>query len=233
MAVWKWAPSIAAGNTVVLKPSDTTPCSTLLMAKLMGSVLPPGVFNVVCGEAATGTLMVEHETPALASITGSVRAGKAVASTAAPSLKRVHLELGGKAPAVVFEDADLDQAAEDIHIGGYFNAGQDCTAAARVVCQESVYEAFIEKLAAKAKAVAVGRTPDDAEALYGPLNNARQLAAVKNFFDTKPAHARVVTGGAPLDGPGYFFAPTVVADLKQTDDVSWSRTFPAIMPILN
>jgi betaine-aldehyde dehydrogenase len=128
MAVWKWCPAIAAGNTVVLKPSDTTPCSTLKLAELMAQVLPPGVFNVICGSAATGTLMVEHAIPAMVSITGSVRAGKAVAAAAAPSLKRVHLELGGKAPVIVFDDADLDAAAEDIHVGGFFNAGQDCTA---------------------------------------------------------------------------------------------------------
>lgn len=231
MAVWKWAPAIAAGNTVVLKPSDTTPMSTLKMADLMGQVLPPGVFNVICGEAATGTLMVQHDTPAMVSITGSVRAGKAVAAAAAPSLKRVHLELGGKAPVVVFDDADLDQAAEDIHIAGYFNAGQDCTAATRVVCQESVYDAFVSKLAEKAKAVGVARTPDDTEGLYGPLNNAKQLAAVKAFFDTKPAHARVVCGGAPLEGPGFFFAPTVVADLEQDDDFIQKEIFGPVITV--
>ena len=231
MAVWKWAPAIAAGNTVVLKPSDTTPVSTLRMAELMGQVLPPGVFNVVCGEAATGTLMVEHATPAMVSITGSPRAGQAVAATAAPSLKRVHLELGGKAPVVVFDDADLDQAAEDIHIGGYFNAGQDCTAATRVLCQAAAYDAFIEKLAAKAQAVKVGRTPEDEDALYGPLNNGKQLAHVKGFFDNKPSHARVVTGGAPLDGPGFFFAPTVVADLQQTDDMIQKEIFGPVITV--
>jgi len=152
-------------------------------------------------------------------------------STAAPSLKRVHLELGGKAPCVVFDDADIEEAAEGIHIAGFFNAGQDCTAATRVVCQEGVYEAFIEKLATKAKAVGVARTPEDADALYGPLNNPRQLAHVKNFFDTKPAHARVVTGGAPLDGPGYFFAPTVVADLEQTDDFIQKEVFGPVITV--
>src|SRR4051795_6554025 len=143
MAVWKFAPALAAGNTVVLKPSDTTPASTLLMAAIVGSILPKGVFNVVCGDRDTGRLMVEHPTPAMASITGSARAGRQVAESAARDVKRVHLELGGKAPVVVFADADLAQAVEGISIAGYFNAGQDCTAATRVVAQGGVYDEFL------------------------------------------------------------------------------------------
>ena len=140
MAVWKWAPAIAAGNTVVLKPSDTTPMSTVFMANVMSEFLPEGVINVITGERDTGRLLVEHPTPAMVSITGSVRAGMEVAGSASKSLKKVHLELGGKAPVVVFADADLAAAAETIAITGFFNAGQDCTAATRVIVEESAYE---------------------------------------------------------------------------------------------
>ena len=151
MAVWKWAPAIAAGNTVVLKPSDTTPASTLFMAEVMSEFLPTGVFNVICGDRESGRALVEHATPSMVSITGSVRAGIEVAKSAALDVKRVHLELGGKAPVVVFADADLAAAAEAIAIAGYFNAGQDCTAATRVIVQEEVYEEFVALLAAQAK----------------------------------------------------------------------------------
>ncbi|MBV8461887.1 MAG: aldehyde dehydrogenase family protein, partial [Acidimicrobiales bacterium] len=133
MATWKWAPALAAGNTMVLKPSDTTPASTVLMAEIMAEHLPDGVLNVVCGDRDTGRLLVEHPTPAMVSVTGSVRAGMEVASSAAAGLKRVHLELGGKAPVIVFDDADPESAAEGIAVAGYFNAGQDCTAATRVL----------------------------------------------------------------------------------------------------
>src|SRR5919199_5001628 len=133
MAVWKWAPAIAAGNTVVLKPSDTTPVTTVMMASILAEFLPPGVFNVVCGDRDTGRALVSHPVPSLVSVTGSVRAGMEVAATAAADLKRVHLELGGKAPVVVFDDADLDKAVDGIPTAGWFNAGQDCTAATRVL----------------------------------------------------------------------------------------------------
>jgi betaine-aldehyde dehydrogenase len=150
MAVWKWAPAIAAGNTVVLKPSDTTPASTVFMAQIMSEFLPDGVINVITGERDTGAALVDHATPAMVSITGSVRAGMEVAGAAAKSLKRVHLELGGKAPVVVFNDADLAAAAEGIAIAGFFNAGQDCTAATRVLVQEGVYDEMVKLLAAQA-----------------------------------------------------------------------------------
>jgi betaine-aldehyde dehydrogenase len=180
MAVWKWAPAIAAGNTVVLKPSDTTPASTVFMAEVMSEFLPNGVFNVICGDRETGRALVEHQTPAMVSITGSVRAGIEVAKSAANDLKRVHLELGGKAPVVVFDDANLETAAENIATTGYFNAGQDCTAATRVIVQESVYDKFVELLAAQAKNnIATGGPTEDV--LYGALNNADQLARVSGF----------------------------------------------------
>ena len=230
MAVWKWAPAIAAGNTVVLKPSDTTPASTLFMAKVMSEFLPAGVINVICGERETGKLLVDHPTPAMVSITGSVRAGTEVATSAAAQLKRVHLELGGKAPVVVFDDADLDAAAEGIAIAGFFNAGQDCTAATRVLVQAGAYDAMVAKLADQAtNNIAVGMP--DSDALVGPLNNANQLARVNGFVERTPSHAKIVAGGKQLEQPGYFFAPTVIADLKQDDELIQSEIFGPVITI--
>ena len=230
MAVWKWAPAIAAGNTVVLKPSDTTPASTVFMAQVMSEFLPAGVINVVTGERATGALLVEHETPAMVSITGSVGAGMAVASSAAKSLKRVHLELGGKAPVVVFNDADLQAAAEGIAIAGFFNAGQDCTAATRVIVQEGVYEEVVKLLADQAtNQIAMGMP--DQDVLVGPVNNANQFERVSGFISRVPSHARVVAGGKPSGMPGYFIAPTVIADLKQGDELIQSEIFGPVITI--
>ena len=216
MAVWKWAPAIAAGNTVVLKPSDTTPMSTVFMANLMSEFLPEGVINVITGERDTGRLLVEHQTPAMVSITGSVRAGMEVAGSASKSLKKVHLELGGKAPVVVFADADLATAAETIAITGFFNAGQDCTAATRVIVEESAYDEFVSLIAAQAKGLKTG-APNEDDVLFGPVNNANQLARVKGFLSEVPSHAKVVAGGAQVARDGFFIEPTVIADLKQND----------------
>jgi betaine-aldehyde dehydrogenase len=229
MAVWKWAPAIAAGNTVVLKPSDTTPMSTVWMAKVMSEFLPKGVFNVVCGERETGRALVEHKRPEMVSITGSVGAGIQVAQSAATQLKRVHLELGGKAPVVVFADADLAAAAETIAIAGYFNAGQDCTAATRVIVEASVYDEFVALLTEQAKGIAIGAPHEDV--FLGPVNNANQLARVSGFFDRIPSHARVTTGGKALDRPGYFFPATVVADLKQDDEMIQSEIFGPVITV--
>ncbi len=230
MAVWKWAPAIAAGNAVVLKPSDTTPASTVFMAAVMSEFLPDGVFNVLCGNRDSGRALVEHDTPAMVSITGSVRAGMEVAASAARDLKRVHLELGGKAPVVVFADANLEAAAEAIAIAGYFNAGQDCTAATRVMVEESAYDAFVELLAEQAtKNIATG-APDE-DVLYGPLNNANQLARVSGFVDRTPAHAIVVAGGSVVDRSGYFFAPTVIAGLRQSDEMIQNEIFGPVITV--
>ena len=230
MAVWKWAPAIAAGNTVVLKPSDTTPASTVLMAQVMSEFLPDGVINVVTGERATGALLVDHKTPAMVSITGSVAAGMAVAEAASKSLKRVHLELGGKAPVVVFNDADLAAAAEGIAVAGFFNAGQDCTAATRVLVQEGVYEEMVKLLADQAtNQIAMGMP--DQDVLVGPVNNANQFERVSGFISRVPSHARVVAGGKPTGIPGYFIAPTVIADLKQSDELIQSEIFGPVITI--
>ncbi len=230
MAVWKWAPAIAAGNTVVLKPSDTTPASTVLMAQVMSEFLPDGVINVVTGERKTGSLLVEHATPAMVSITGSVGAGVAVASSAAQSLKRVHLELGGKAPVVVFNDADLQAAAEGIAVAGFFNAGQDCTAATRVIVQEGVYEEMVKLLADQAtNQIAMGNP--DQDVLVGPVNNANQFERVSGFISRTPSHARIVAGGQPSGLPGYFITPTVIADLKQGDEMIQNEIFGPVITI--
>ena len=194
MAVWKFAPALAAGNTVVLKPSDTTPVTTLMLAEIAAEFLPPGVFNVIGGDRDTGRALVTHPIPRMVSVTGSVRAGREVAAAAAPDLKRVHLELGGKAPVIVFDDADPEVAAEGIAGAGYFNAGQDCTAATRVLAGPGVHDDFVAALVEQARGTKVGGT-DVADADYGPLNNSTQLARVSGFLERAPGHARVLTGG--------------------------------------
>jgi betaine-aldehyde dehydrogenase len=229
MAVWKLGPAIAAGNTVVLKPSDTTPVSTLLLAELAAEHLPPGVLNVICGDRDTGRAMVAHEVPAMVSVTGSVRAGMEVAQQAASTLKRVHLELGGKAPVIVFDDADIEAAAAGIATAGYFNAGQDCTAATRVLVGPRVHDDFVAALAEQARETRTGQPHDDV--LYGPLNNAAQLARVAGLVERTPGHAEVVTGGAPLGGPGYFFPPTVISGLRQDDEMSQSEIFGPVITV--
>ncbi len=230
MAVWKWAPALAAGNTMVLKPGDSTPASTLLMAQLMGEVLPAGVFNVVCGDRDTGRFLVEHPVPAMVSVTGSVRAGMEVASSASQTLKRVHLELGGKAPVVVFDDVDVAAAAEGIAIGGFFNAGQDCTAATRVLVGPKVYGDFVDALADQAKNTVVG-LPDNDDALFGPVNNVNQFERVTGFLARKPSHASLVAGGVRVGDAGYFIAPTVVADLRQDDEMIQNEIFGPVITI--
>jgi betaine-aldehyde dehydrogenase len=230
MAVWKWAPAIAAGNTVVLKPSDTTPVTTVMMAEILAEFLPPGVFNVVCGDRDTGRLLVEHQTPAMASITGSVRAGMEVAGAAARDLKRVHLELGGKAPVVVFDDADLEKAAEAIAIAGYFNAGQDCTAATRVLAAPGIHNDFVAALTDQARNTVVG-PPSNADALFGPVNNANQLARVSGLVDRLPDHAQLAAGGHRIGETGFFYEPTVVAGLRQDDEMSQHEIFGPVITV--
>ncbi len=229
MAVWKWAPAIAAGNTVVLKPSDTTPASTVWMANVMAEFLPDGVINVVTGDRETGRALVDHKTPQMVSITGSVRAGMEVAQSASKDLKRVHLELGGKAPVVVFADADLPAAAEAIALAGYFNAGQDCTAATRVIVEAAVYSEFLTLLAAQAKNTATGAPTEDV--LYGAVNNANQLARLKGFVERTPSHAEIVAGGTQVDRPGYFWNPTVIGGLKQEDEMIQNEIFGPVITV--
>lgn len=230
MAAWKFAPAIAAGNTVVLKPSDTTPVTTLMLAEMAAEFLPEGVFNVICGDRNTGRALVEHEIPQMVSITGSVRAGMEVATSAAKDLKRTHLELGGKAPVIVFDDADVEQAAEEIATAGYFNAGQDCTAATRVLAAPGVHDDFVSALTEQARNTKTG-PPDDEDVLYGPLNNPTQLERVSGMVDRLPDHAEVTAGGEPVGNGGYFYAPTVVAGLRQDDEVSQSEIFGPVITV--
>jgi betaine-aldehyde dehydrogenase len=230
MAVWKWAPAIAAGNTMVLKPSDTTPASTLFMAQLMSEVLPEGVFGVVCGDRDTGRALAEHPVPAMVSITGSVRAGKEVAGSAAKDLKRVHLELGGKAPVIVFDDVDIASAVENIAIAGYFNAGQDCTAATRVLAGAGVYNDFVDALAEQAKNTVIG-PPDNDDALFGPVNNHNQFERVTGFIGRTPKHASVVAGGSQVGSDGFFIEPTVIAGLHQDDELIQSEIFGPVITV--
>ena len=231
MAIWKWAPALAAGNTLVLKPSENTPVSTLWMVELMQKHLPEGTINVVLGKGDIGEALVRHPGVDMVSITGSVRAGKAVAAAAADTLKRVHLELGGKAPVVVFDDADIAAAAEGIAGAGYFNAGQDCTAATRVIAAPGVYGDVVEALAEQAKGTVYGDPLDD-NTYMGPVISEVQRERVQGFLERTPDHARVAAGGnAPANGGGYFFEPTVVADLRQDDEMIQNEIFGPVITV--
>jgi betaine-aldehyde dehydrogenase len=230
MAVWKFAPALAAGNCVVLKPSDTTPVSSVLLAEIAGEFFPPGVFNVLCGDRDTGRAVVSHKTPSMVSITGSTRAGYEVAEAAAKDLKRTHLELGGKAPVVVFDDADIEYAAENIAIGGYFNAGQDCTAATRVLVGAGIADEFAAALAEQARNTKTG-APADEDILYGALNNASQLERVGGMLARLPDHAQVLAGGSRQGDRGYFWEPTVVSNLRQDDEVIQNEIFGPVITV--
>jgi betaine-aldehyde dehydrogenase len=230
MAIWKIAPALAAGNTVVLKPSDTTPVSTLLLAEIAAEFMPPGVLNVICGDRDTGRALVAHDIPRMVSITGSVRAGREVAQTAAGSLKRVHLELGGNAPVVVFDDVDPGTAAGLIADAGYYNAGQDCTAATRVLAGPGIAADLSAALAERARSVKTGG-PGVPDATFGPLNNAAQLGRVEALLQRTPDHAEVLAGGHRVGDRGYCFAPTVVAGLNQDDELVQEEIFGPVITV--
>ncbi|MDM4763473.1 aminobutyraldehyde dehydrogenase [Galbitalea sp. SE-J8] len=230
MATWKFAPALAAGNTTVLKPSDTTPSSTLLLAEVAAEFLPPGVLNVITGDRTTGALMVDHPVPQLVSITGSVRAGMEVARAASADLKRVHLELGGKAPVIVFADADIPAAVEGIGGAGYFNAGQDCTAATRVLVHASIHDEFVAALTAWARENATTGAPET-DVYFGPVNNASQLARVAGMIERLPDHASVELGGHRVVGGGYFYEATVVSGLQQDDEAIQDEIFGPVITV--
>ncbi|WP_168627844.1 gamma-aminobutyraldehyde dehydrogenase [Cryobacterium sp. BB307] len=230
MAVWKFAPALAAGNTTVLKPSDTTPTSTLLLAEVAAEFLPPGVLNVITGDRTTGAAMIRHRIPQMVSITGSVRAGMEVAREAASDLKRVHLELGGKAPVIVFDDADIDKAVEGIATAGYFNAGQDCTAATRVLVHESIHDEFVAAAVQYVRAnVRTGAPTEDV--LFGPLNNLNQFERVKGVIESLPSNANVEVGGRRQGESGYFYEPTIVSGLRQSDDAIQNEIFGPVITV--
>ncbi|CAB4829452.1 MAG: aldehyde dehydrogenase family protein [Actinobacteria bacterium] len=234
MAVWKYVPAIAAGNTVVLKPSDTTPVSTVRMAEIIAEsgALPPGVMNVVCGDRDTGRALVEHKTPQMVAITGSVRAGMQVAESAARDVKRVHLELGGKAPVVIFDDADVEAAAEWLAVAGYFNAGQDCTAATRMIVGPAIYDDFVAALAEQAKAtLTTFADGPGGDALVPPVNNVNQMERVLGFIERTPGHASVVVGGNRQGDRGYYIEPTVIANLKQDDEMIQNEIFGPVITV--
>ncbi|GGN69215.1 gamma-aminobutyraldehyde dehydrogenase [Actinoplanes lobatus] len=230
MAMWKIAPALAAGNAVVLKPSDTTPVTSVMLAEIAAEFLPAGLFNVVLGDRDTGRALVTHRTPQMVSITGSVRAGMEVAGSAAADLKRTHLELGGKAPVVVFDDADVEAAAASIAEAGYFNAGQDCTAATRVLVGAGVHDDFVAALAAQARGIKTG-APDQEDVLYGPVNNANQLARVAGFIERLPEHAVLQAGGARVGDRGFFYSPTVVSGLRQDDEIIQNEVFGPVITV--
>jgi betaine-aldehyde dehydrogenase len=230
MMIWKIAPALAGGNTIVLKPSDTTPASSTLLAEIAQEFLPPGVLNVVTGDRDTGRALVAHKTPQMVAITGSVRAGMEVAESASRDLKRVHLELGGKAPVIVFDDADIEKAAEGIAGAGLFNAGQDCTAATRVLAGPGIHDEFVSALAEAAKGMPTG-DPANEDTYYGPLNNENQFDRVSGMVDRLPDHANLQTGGARHGSVGYFYEPTVVSGLKQDDEQIQNEIFGPVMTV--
>jgi betaine-aldehyde dehydrogenase len=231
MAIWKIAPALAAGNTVVLKPAETTPVSTVRFAEIASDILPDGVFNVICGPGEpTGQALLEHPEVDMVSLTGSIATGKHVARTAAETLKRVHLELGGKAPVIVFDDVDMDAAMETIAGTGYYNAGQDCTAATRVLAGAGVYDEVVSGLVEQARGLVLGDTLSP-ETTLGPVNSRRQLGRVGGFLERRPANAEVITGGSAADRPGFYFEPTVVAGLEQDDEMIQSEIFGPVITV--
>jgi betaine-aldehyde dehydrogenase len=231
MATWKFAPAIAAGNTIVLKPSDTTPATTLLMAEIASEFLPAGVFNVVVGDRSTGKALVEHKTPQMVAITGSVRAGMEVAKTAAIDVKRVHLELGGKAPAIVFPDADLQRAAATIVGAAFYNAGQDCTAATRVLVHESIRDELLTLMKAEVLANAKTGDPSRSDILFGPVNNLSQFERVAGFVERMPSHAELIVGGSGSSENGYYHDATIIADLRQDDEHVQDEIFGPVLSV--
>jgi betaine-aldehyde dehydrogenase len=231
MAIWKIGPALAAGNTIVLKPAETTPITTLRFAELAGEILPKGVLNVVSGHGEpTGQALISHPEVDMVALTGSVETGKHVARTAADTLKRVHLELGGKAPVVVFDDVGLDSALETIAGTGYYNAGQDCTAATRVLAQGKVYDDVVSGLAEQAKGLVIGDTLAP-ETTLGPVNSARQRERVTGFLERRPARAEIVTGGKEPDRAGFYLEPTVVAGLEQDDEMIQREIFGPVITV--
>jgi betaine-aldehyde dehydrogenase len=231
MAVWKMGPALAAGNTIVLKPAETTPVTTIRFAELAADILPKGVLNVVMGPGQpTGQALISHPEVDMIGLTGSVDTGKHFARTAADTLKRVHLELGGKAPVIVFDDVSLESALETIAGTGYYNAGQDCTAATRVLAAGGVYDDVVAGLADQAKGLVIGDTLSP-ETTLGPVNSARQRDRVTGFLERRPGHSEIVTGGVAADRPGFFVEPTVVAGLTQDDEMIQREIFGPVITV--
>ncbi|MDH3426705.1 MAG: aminobutyraldehyde dehydrogenase [Acidimicrobiia bacterium] len=234
MATWKLGPALATGNTVVLKPSGITPITALRLAQLLEGVLPPGVLNVVCGSGSVvGEAMSAHPDIAMISITGSVAAGRAVARTASESLKRVHLELGGKAPVVVFDDADAAAVAAKLREASFYNSGQDCTAPCRVVATSGIHDELVDALDDQISQISVG-DPNDPAVEMGPLVSADQLESVAGFVDRAVADgARLVTGGKRVDGDGFYYQPSLVAGADQRSEIIQQEVFGPVLTVQN
>jgi betaine-aldehyde dehydrogenase len=231
MAIWKIGPALGAGNTVVLKPAETTPLTTLTFAGWCADILPPGVLNAIGGHGEpTGAELVTHPDVEMVCLTGSPPTGRWIAKAAADTLKRVHLELGGKAPVVVFDDVEMETALETIAGTGYYNAGQDCTAATRVLASKAVYDDVVNGLASQARGLVLGDTLS-ADTTLGPLNSSRQRERVEGFLERKPERAEVVTGGRQPQLPGYFLEPAVVAGLEQSDEMIQDEIFGPVITV--
>lgn len=233
MAAWKLAPALAAGNCVVFKPAEQTPLTALFLARLMADILPAGVVNVLFGTGAEmGDALTGHERVRMVSLTGSIATGAHILSHTAVGIKKTHMELGGKAPVIVFDDADISEVVDGVRTFGFYNAGQDCTAACRLYVQRGVYDALVDALG---KSVATIKTGDPADAAteLGPLITAAHLQRVSGFVERARAlpHIRVVTGGAPLDGPGFYFAATVLADARQEDEIVQREVFGPVVTV--
>ena len=233
MVAWKLAPALAAGNTVVLKPSEQTPLTALALAELIAGLFPAGVVNILfgCGPSV-GEPLVNHPKVRMVSLTGSVATGARIISSTASSVKRTHMELGGKAPVLIFDDADIDAAVEGIRAFAFYNAGQDCTAACRLYVQRGVYEQFVEQLGSAVSTLRMGQQ-DDPQTELGPLITRDHLERVEGFVNRAKAqpHIRVITGGQRVDGPGFFFEPTVLADARQDDEIVQREVFGPVLSI--
>ncbi|AYN26094.1 aminobutyraldehyde dehydrogenase [Buttiauxella sp. 3AFRM03] len=233
MAAWKLGPALAAGNCVVIKPSEITPLTAFKLAELAKDIFPAGVLNVLFGRGQTvGDVLTGHPKVRMVSLTGSIATGEHIISHTAPSIKRTHMELGGKAPVIVFDDADLDAVVEGVRTFGYYNAGQDCTAACRIYAQKGIYDKLVEKLGEAVSSLKVG-APEDESTELGPLSSAAHLERVNNAVNAAKAlaHVKVVTGGAKVDGPGYYFQPTLLAGAKQEDDIVQKEVFGPVVSV--
>jgi aminobutyraldehyde dehydrogenase len=233
MAAWKAAPALAAGNTVVLKPSEQTPLSTLMLARAAAEIFPKGVFNVICGRGGTvGQPLVEHPTVAMVSLSGDVATGKKILQAASTHLKRTHLELGGKAPVIVFDDADVDAVVEGIRTFGYYNAGQDCTAACRLYVGAKVHDRLVADLSSAVKSLKVG-TQDEPDVEIGPLISDRQRNRVASFVERAQmaGHMEITAGGKLRAGPGFFYEPTVIAGARQDDEIVRREVFGPVVSV--
>ena len=231
MAIWKLGPALAAGCTLVLKPAETTPVTTMKLAEIAAELFPKGVINVIGGHGdPAGQRMVTHPDVDMVSLTGSVETGKWIARAAADTLKKVHLELGGKAPVVVFDDADMDVAMQTIAAAGYYNTGQDCTAATRVLALDRIYDDVVSGLAEQAQTYKLGDTLDP-DTTLGPINSQRQRERVEGFLERRPEGAEIVTGGKEPDLPGFFFEPTVVGGLRQQDEMIQREIFGPVITV--